>query len=195
MLIRVLMAIPASVCMLACAASAGSASVSPLLDAERSRIKELSGVPLAEFLNRYYLRGVGPVEGVDVKASFNFSNKEALFRPRTVLREYCEANAGMLLRQASRQVSWASVSPEAFSDPRTSGTAEVTLRNMCDPGNMNPGCGASKASRNGAFGTFQCRAVATDALLWSVSIEGSTGKIIGRVTNAAEMRIAITPLR
>jgi hypothetical protein len=194
MLTRLLISIAASVCLLACAASTGSGGASSLSDADRARIKEFASAPLAEFLNRFYLKSVGPVDAVNVTASFNYSNNHALYRPRAILGAYCEANGGTLLRQSKRQVNWSDVSPEAFADPRTSGTAKTTLRNMCDPNDMNPGCGASNASREGVFGTFQCRTKGEDRLLWSVSIEGAQGRIVSQTTQTAEMRIRVAPL-
>lgn len=176
----------------ACASTAPSSFT--LSERDQARVLELAQLPLAVFIARYYANSVGPADAVSFTSGFGFYNNEALLRPKAVLSAYCARNGGALYRQAGSQRSWRDVSIDAFADPGVSGSAAVSLRNLCDPSALNPGCGAAKASRDGAFGRFQCRAKDSDTTLWSTSIEGSIGRNISRTSKMAEMKITVTPV-
>lgn len=192
------MPIPRRLLALSALLCAGCASTPPAQDAlgerELSRIRDLTSRPLPVFLARYYANSTGPAEAVSVTVSFGFFANSSLYRPKAELAEYCALNGGSLYRQAGTQRSWRDVSPDAFGDPRVSGSAAASLRNLCDPNALNPACGAAKASREGVFGNFQCRTKDTDRRLWTVSIEGSAGQIVSQTPKMARMQITVAPV-
>lgn len=189
--LRAVIALSALLCA-ACAATAPTQA--PLGDRELSRIRELAPHPLPVFLARYYANSVGPADAVSFSVTFGFFANKVLYRPKAELAEYCALNGGSLLRQAGSQRSWRDVSIDAFGDPRTAGSAATSLRNLCDANALNPACGAAKASREGVFGNFQCRAKDRDRLLWTVSIEGSAGLIVSQTPKMARMEINLAPV-
>lgn len=169
-----------------------TAKESQLSDQEREAIAQLAGQPLRVFLGRHFLNRTEPAEAIGFKTRFTYGNYRQLLRPKAIFVEFCGKSEGTLLRAPSHQRSWNDTSPESFSDPRRSGTAEMTLRGLCDASASNPGCGAARASKEGAFGTFECRAANGDKLLWAVTIDGSPGIVSGDTIRAAQMEISIT---
>lgn len=166
-----------------------------LSEPDKLTIREMSTLPMPEFLSRFFAKTTGPATMVKLQASFGYFNNRALFQPRLVLEEFCAQNNGRLFRQANSQVSWRDHSPEAMTNPRTSGAAGVTLRAICDPSALNPACGASNASKEGVFGVFQCRERSSDVVLWAVSVEGSPGVAVSQGSKIADMNITLAPVR
>ncbi|CAM5520162.1 hypothetical protein TMEC54S_00077 [Thauera mechernichensis] len=163
---------------LTCTLLAGCATRTPeeRFSMLQETIKPISNLSLGRFLARHYLQQANEVISVQIQASFDYYSRSELEKPRELLSAYCANNNGNLGRIPGHQSSWSEVAPESFSDPRSAGNAQLSFDSMRL--SQAPGYGAAKASRNGAFGLFECRANNTDALLWAATIQGATGKVV-----------------
>ncbi len=164
-----------SLCCIVNSGCSTSPSKEEQLAQMQTEIKQLSNLPLTSFLPRYFAKQGGESHLITLQAEFAAYYDSELLKPRLILEMYCGNNNANLSRIPHQQTIWADTSPEAFSDTRTVGNAQISLDSMSQ-GN-NPGYGAAQASRAGAFGLFECRENATDRILWKASIQGSIGTI------------------
>lgn len=165
-------------------AGCSSGPTQPLSEGERTRIKELSGLPPGDFLARYYLKSSEAVSGVDLDELIGRLAYRRLLLPREELSEYCALNGGNLHRLPGSQRSWSDTSPDRTND--------ASLNSLCDASAGLAACGVATASSQGAFGTFECRHLSSRRVLWSASIESSSiGKVVSQGPQMAQFRLTV----
>lgn len=156
-------------------------------------IQKFANLPLDQFLPAYFSGSSGSFDTIVMKRTVRGYAYASILRPRLILEIYCEDNNGALLRIPNSQIGfWMDTSPDAFADARTARSAEMSLQSMSL--GDNPGYGLAQASRDGAFGIFECRENKTSRSLWKAEVRQSGVAMIdqtNRVRATVELMIQI----